>query len=795
MPPTSAPGSWAISWRRRRGGEALAGHRIRYTPVVRRSLVLATLLLSYAPGVLAATWTVDDDGGADFLEVAAALDAAQDGDTVAVNSGTYGPFTITRPVSIIGVDGADTTFVMGDGFGAVEIVADATLSGFTFESPGATALRIENCAVAIEGIVVRGSGDVTLPGGGVHVSNADVAMANSVFSENVASVGGAFAADSLSNITLTGCSFDGNGASTDGGAVHLNGNVTATFSHTTFDANTASTGGGGAVYVGAQSHLTEDNGTYSDNTAYGYGGSVYGYDGALIDESLSTFADGTALYGYGGNVFQYYRGYFRATETTFSGGLSYYDGGNIYLSYLDQQSTFDRVTIRDGIAQYSNGGGMEVYYYSDVRISDSEVLDNQAYSSGGGLYLTYATRATVERTTVSGNRATLYNGGGLAFDALLAASADLSVSASSFGRNVCGAQGGGIYANVPVALSITDTDVSNNLAGATSFGGGVHIRQPGSVLFTNNRVTTNTGGYGGGVYAESFPGRDIDDLWANNLIASNQARIGGGACFVYDTQTTFINNTVVENAASEAAGGICASEDALDLRNNILGYTRSGAALTVYDAESAAGMVNAYNDWYANADGDVDGETPAVGGSNLFVDPMFLRYSANGIEDDSFLLRADSPMIDAGDPAVDDLDGSRSDIGATGGNKRSVADKDLDGIASDADCDDADASVYPGADDAWYDGVDSNCDGADDDDQDGDGVRLADDCDDADASVGAHCEEELASGHADKGTAPRSCGCQTGRGAPGTAALVVAFLVGRRRRYATSPSARATPGR
>jgi hypothetical protein len=42
--------------------------------------------------------------------------------------------------------------------------------------------------------------------------------------------------------------------------------------------------------------------------------------------------------------------------------------------------------------------------------------------------------------------------------------------------------------------------------------------------------------------------------------------------------------------------------------------------------------------------------------------------------------------------------------------------------------------VYPGAADAWYDGVDSDCAGDDDFDQDGDGFPVDEDCDDADAS-------------------------------------------------------------
>jgi len=55
------------------------------------------------------------------------------------------------------------------------------------------------------------------------------------------------------------------------------------------------------------------------------------------------------------------------------------------------------------------------------------------------------------------------------------------------------------------------------------------------------------------------------------------------------------------------------------------------------------------------------------------------------------------------------------------------------------DCDDADAAVYPGAADVWYDGVDSDCGGEDDFDADGDGFAsdayAGDDCDDAEPST------------------------------------------------------------
>ncbi len=56
------------------------------------------------------------------------------------------------------------------------------------------------------------------------------------------------------------------------------------------------------------------------------------------------------------------------------------------------------------------------------------------------------------------------------------------------------------------------------------------------------------------------------------------------------------------------------------------------------------------------------------------------------------------------------------------------------------DCDDGSADAHPGGVEEWYDGVDGDCDGADDFDQDGDGWPSAaegagDDCDDLDPQV------------------------------------------------------------
>ena len=97
---------------------------------------------------------------------------------------------------------------------------------------------------------------------------------------------------------------------------------------------------------------------------------------------------------------------------------------------------------------------------------------------------------------------------------------------------------------------------------------------------------------------------------------------------------------------------------------------------------------------------------------------------------------------------------SGADRPSAGGDGTDSGDADADGFTVEqGDCDDADASVFPGADEVPYDGVDNDCEGGDLVDVDGDGEPAeaagGGDCDDADPSVFPGADETWDNGITD----------------------------------------------
>ena len=233
-------------------------------------------------------------------------------------------------------------------------------------------------------------------------------------------------------------------------------------------------------------------------------------------------------------------------------------------------------------------------------------------------------------------------------------------------------------------------------------GGGIYCAPLSSPTIINNVITENNAVFGGGIYCAPSSSPTI----RNNVISGNNSIKFGGGIFSYRASPNIVNNRIVGNEASNSGGGISCCRDSARITNNIIweNKAKSGGGISC-DRSSCAiisdtitrnvatygggiffdggsmRIINTilwdnkddlYSGWFSPASrpnhSDIgDGDFRGVNG-NISADPLFIDP-----ENGDFRLRLDSPCIDAGnsDPIYDDPDGSRNDMGAYGGPKRS----------------------------------------------------------------------------------------------------------------------------
>ena len=199
---------------------------------------------------------------------------------------------------------------------------------------------------------------------------------------------------------------------------------------------------------------------------------------------------------------------------------------------------------------------------------------------------------------------------------------------------------------------------------------------------------------------------------------------------VYDTGT----DTLIGVDGDSAAGtpDILLSVTSLDL-----GETTPGGILD--------GTISIQN----VGDADLDATFTVSGGSELFaLDAASATLAPGDVQAIAVSFSADAVGAYAGTLTLlsNDPDEGAVTVSLSADVAEAPDDADGDGYTiDDGDCDDDDASVNPGVDEVWYDGVDSDCNGASDFDQDADGHASdehgGDDCADTDASVNPSASE------------------------------------------------------
>jgi hypothetical protein len=160
---------------------------------------------------------------------------------------------------------------------------------------------------------------------------------------------------------------------------------------------------------------------------------------------------------------------------------------------------------------------------------------------------------------------------------------------------------------------------------------------------------------GGAVYTR--PGSDLD--LRNVLLAGNDASVAGGAVSV-DATTGKIHNSVAIWNDAPTGGGIRVRDGAVfEVTNTVFRENTGGSTVRL---ESGTAPTIRYNDFYLNAL-DFYGMPSQVGiDGNLAVTTGFVDEAVG-----DFTLLSTSALRNAGDPAISDPDGTRSDIGLYGG--------------------------------------------------------------------------------------------------------------------------------
>ncbi|MEZ4316327.1 MAG: MopE-related protein [Myxococcota bacterium] len=443
-----------------------------------------------------------------------------------------------------------------------------------------------------------------------------------------------------------------------------------------------------------------------------------------VDISGCTAFDGGAVYSHGGSTVRVFGGRLTGNHAT-DGGGAIYSGGTTTI-------------VGTELAGNTGGGGGALRMNSLERntVQGGRFEENQADSGGAG-YTTGSGGATWVGNTFLGNS------GGLGAAVKHSTDGPADFRFNAFTQGFGGSGGGLMLYSVGTECTVRGNRFFDNEAESGGHLLVYAVEQPPCTIDGNRFEEGYAGGGGGGVFLE------WETLFTRNLVCTNTADLRGGGIRI-EGGGTLSDNLVLGNLANQ--GGAVDTSSSVTITNNAFAFNEatvaSGSAFRVVGGDTEALLRD--NVFFANPGTRTlfDESGPGVDSDfNALFDSVFdpadwsegtnsltATAAASGLSIDACSFEALDPPGDPGPTVGAGTNGG--DIGVR--VVPEMLDADSDGFMGLADCNDADASVFPGAQESCAIPGDDDCDGLADDedpgaidavllflDTDGDGVGVA----------------------------------------------------------------------
>lgn len=307
---------------------------------MRRQFFLLLAFLFLTVPCIARIITVDDDRPANFKNVQAAIDDANDGDKVIVADGTYtgiGNYNIRfkgKAITVVSTNGAEHCIINCQG-----LTRRLSSCGFIFTEG-------EDANSILDGFTITNgkSGIGSRRCGGIRCLKSSPTITNCTIRDSLSTLGGAILCEFYSSPTITKCIIINNSGGQGGGGICCTAWSSPTIVNCTICSNSAKRGGG--IYCDISSLPKIINCNISTNRAYETGGGLH--------------------------------------------------------CHTKSSPIITNCIISCNLAQES-GGGLYCQNNSSPQITNSSICDNESYESGGGGILCWDSTPKLTNSILWGN--------------------------------------------------------------------------------------------------------------------------------------------------------------------------------------------------------------------------------------------------------------------------------------------------------------------------------------------------------------------------------------------------------